>query len=334
MVLPVWLFWVGLNAYVSLYVMPRCSGDLGDLALIPFGKDYNKLISMEEMSDTLYTTFHDEDEVRKGKADVLTVGDSFSQFGNTGYQNYMQAKGVDVVNYARHFMFNPIQKATDLLRFGYVDSTNVKVLVIEVAERLVVEHFRKLKFDNELLIHDLPKTTINDNGKWSLTRTRDYIYYRLNIGGINPVRSCRLKRDLFSSDEPQKLYFYIDEIKLEMAITEQDGQMIKNKFDILMGIANEKGVELLFVMPPDKYDLYQDDIMDNPYPPKTINEDMMRFLGEYKSILLLKPTLKPLIERGVKDVYLFNDTHWSYKAQQVVADEILHKIEDLGIVTH
>ena len=148
-VLPLWMMWVGLTCYISLVVIPRCSGDLGELALIPFGKAYDQALSQQVMTDTFYTTFHDEDEVRSGKVDVLTVGDSFSQLGNTGYQNYLKLKNVDIANFARYYLFNPVQKVADLLRFGYVDSTNVKLIMLEVGERRLAEHFGAVTFHNQ-----------------------------------------------------------------------------------------------------------------------------------------------------------------------------------------
>ena len=323
-VLPLWLIWVGLASYVSLYVMPRCSGDLGLLALIPFGKEYNKLLSQQEMTDTLFLTFHNEEEVRKGKTDVLTVGDSFSQFGNTGYQNYLKLKDVDVANFARHYMFNPVQKVADLLRFGYVDSSNVKVILMEVAERRLAEHFELVTFDNQKMQMSPAKTVVKDNGKWSLTRTKDYLYYRLNINNINPVLMCDLDNDFFSSEEPGKLYFYRDEIDLGVNLSEEMAMVIRQKMDLLNELANEKGVGVMLVVVPDKYDVYQDHIVDNPFPRKTINEDVARWLGDRSDVMLLKEAISPLVEKGEKDVYLFNDTHWSFKAQQAAAD-FIHK---------
>ena len=35
-----------------------------------------------------------------------------------------------------------------------------------------------------------------------------------------------------------------------------------------------------------------------------------------------KRHLLPLIERGEKDVFMFNDSHWSYKASSLIAHEL------------
>ena len=328
-VLPLWLLWVGLTAYVSIGVIPRCSGDLGQLALIPFGEAYDQTLSRLERTDTLFTTFQDEDEVRQGKVDVLTVGDSFSQFSNTGYQNYLAIKGVDIANFARYYMFNPVQKVADLLRFGYVDSTNVKLIMLEVGERRLTEHFGAVAFDNVSMRQAPKKNVVKDNGKWSLSRTRDYLYYRLNVNNINPVLTASLDRCFFSSEQPRKLYFYRDEIEQGVSISEQEAIKIKKKLEELNVLAKESGVEVMMIVPPDKYDVYQAYITDNPYPRKTINEDLEQWIGDCPDIVLLKESIEPLVDKGEKDVYLFNDTHWSFKAQQAAAEQIYRRLPAL-----
>lgn len=328
-VLPLWMMWVGLTCYISLVVIPRCSGDLGELALIPFGKAYDQALSQQVMTDTFYTTFHDEDEVRSGKVDVLTVGDSFSQLGNTGYQNYLKLKNVDIANFARYYLFNPVQKVADLLRFGYVDSTNVKLIMLEVGERRLAEHFGAVTFHNQSMTRAPRKTVVKGNGKWSLSRARDYLYYGLNINDINPVLTASLDRDFFSSAEPRKLYFYRDEIDLGVSISQREAMMIKEKLEELNALAKENGVELMMIVPPDKYDVYQGYIINNPYPRKTIIGDLERWIGDCPHIVLLKESIMPLVAEGEKDVYLFNDTHWSFKAQKAATEQIYKRLPEL-----
>ena len=40
-----------------------------------------------------------------------------------------------------------------------------------------------------------------------------------------------------------------------------------------------------------------------------------------------KQVLSPYIEQGVKDVYLFNDTHWSPASSQLISAEIIKKLK-------
>jgi hypothetical protein len=78
----------------------------------------------------------------------------------------------------------------------------------------------------------------------------------------------------------------------------------------------------------DKYDLYQDYIIDNPYPAKTLNEDLQQWLApELDHFVFSKQVLLPYVKQGVKDVYLFNDTHWSPASSRLIAGEIIKKLK-------
>jgi hypothetical protein len=72
----------------------------------------------------------------------------------------------------------------------------------------------------------------------------------------------------------------------------------------------------------DKYDLYQTHIVDNPYPTKTVNEDIERILGKNANLFMTKECLLPLIEKEEKDVFRYTDTHWSYKASETIAEAL------------
>ena len=102
---------------------------------------------------------------------------------------------------------------------------------------------------------------------------------------------------------------------------------MKKTWQSLVDKAAEKGIRLMFVVPVDKYDLYQDHIVNNPYGHKTVNEDIKRIFNDDSRLLITRDCLRPLVEQGEKDVFLFNDTHWSYKAAQAVADEIYRHLQ-------
>jgi len=83
------------------------------------------------------------------------------------------------------------------------------------------------------------------------------------------------------------------------------------------------------MFPVDKYDMYQDHIVDNPYPRKTYNEDAREIFGNTPQVLLCKYLLTPLIEKGEKDVFLFDDSHWSIKASEIVGKELSQRVKTL-----
>lgn len=323
-VLPVFLLLFGLTAYVTLYVLPKTTGDLGHLALIPF--DCNE-DSSQEMKELLFRSVNDSDSLRDVHADVLTVGDSFSRMGRLGYQNYLAAQGVSVVNCTRELYENPFQYAYNILDKGLVDSTNISVLIVQVGERDLVS--RSEEFDvNKVDIHELdPEPPSNGGGSandWSLLRARDFLMYRLHW---SPVYKVTLDKDYFNNKEPRSLYFYCADITNGVNIGEASRQKIQEVFQILTRKAEERGIALLLMIPVDKYDLYQDHIVDNPYPHKTYIEEARDIFGDTPNVLLCKYLLTPLIEKGEKDVFLFDDSHWSIKAAEIVGKELSKRVK-------
>lgn len=325
-VLPVFLALLGLVIYISVCITPRLAGDLGRLAYIPFGLEYDEMIDSRLMKELLFETVNTTEELKNVHADVLTIGDSFSQQGVGGYQNYLPGHGVSVVNCFRDLYDSPLQYAYNVLDAGIVDSTNIKVMVVEIGERDVAHRFSH--FSTEKVEKPAPPSEGKKKSSHSLLlRARDFVMYR--YGGKSPVYVVDLDRDLFESDEPRKLYFYYNDITNGVTLDETVRNKIKDVFGMMSQMARQKGFELLFLVPVDKYDLYQDYIVDNPYPPKTYNEELKTILGDTPNVLLSKYCLKPLTDRGEKDVFIFTNTHWSYKAAEAVGAELSERVKML-----
>lgn len=323
-VLPVFLLLFGLVAYVTLYISPRTTGDLGYLAYIPFDCQGD---APGEMKELLFEDVQQTDSLRSVHVDVLTVGDSFSRMGRIGYQNYLAAQGVSVANCTRELYESPFQYAYNILDRGLVDSTNISVMVVQVGERELVS--KAEEFDvNKVDMHELdPEPPSNEGGSsndWSLLRARDFLMYRLHW---SPVYKVTLDKDYFTSKEPRSLYFYCADITNGLNIGDASKQKVRDVFQILTKKAEERGIDLLLMIPVDKYDMYQDHIVDNPYPRKTCVEDAREIFGDTPNVLLCKYLLTPLIEKGEKDVFLFDDSHWSIKAAEIVGKELSNRVK-------
>ena len=331
-VLPVFLLLFGLTAYLNLHIRPQSTGDLGRLAFVIIGQEYGQRIERYELKDTLFDKVRETEDLRNIHVNVLTIGDSFSQQEHAGYQNYMVQEGVTVANTRRDLYDSPIQYAWNLLDAGVVDSTNIDVMIVEVSERdfsLRIENFRTDKV--EVGEPDMPgeggEENVWDMRRWSLLRTRDFLMYR--YAGRNPVYEVQLNREFFSSNEPRKLYFYCADILNGLTIDESIRPKIKEVFNLLTAKAQERGFALIMMLPVDKYDLYQDYIVDNPYGHKRVNEEVRELLGDVPEVMLCKFTLQPLLENGEKDVFLFDNSHWSYKASEAVGKELCRRVKQI-----
>ena len=322
-IFPFWLLFVGLTIYYNVHVDPNISGDIGVLGKIPFSTFYSEPVD-SLLTDTLYDDVSDMTQLRQKKADMLICGDSFSQQGKKSYQNYLQLMGINVVNFAPPGVvnLNPFQSAYELLDRGLVDSTNVHTLLIESVERSLL--LRLATFDPQFRqLDDLSSaiTHIEPHQSWSLMEAKNYLMLRLMIK--NPVRHAKLNKTLFSGSEGDELYFYKDDVLAwEQHFDEEHEQALYRTLEQLTHKAQEKKVHLLFLICPDKYDLYQKFIIDNPYPAKTVNEELRKLIGSRPDVIIGKEVLMPYLEAGEKDIYMMNDSHWSVLSAKIIAEEL------------
>ena len=322
-VLPVWLIIVGCVVYITLYASPRASGDLGKAACIPFGHSYNKMLKKEMIKDTLFTIITNTKALDTINVDIITIGDSFSQQTNGGYQNYLSLNGLTVANCDRDLFANPFQYAFNVLDENLIDSTKTKVMIVECSERYFESSIRSFEKGKK----DFPTkaSSVKVQSQWSVSRARDFI---LITSGIRPVSyTAKLDGNYFRSDNPDKLYFTHEDIENGITIKKEDEEKVRYVYKSLSEKALEKGIKLIFLVTVDKYDLYQNHIVNNTFPKKTVLEDIGRIIGDSPNLLLTKQYLLPLIEKKEKDVFMYNDTHWSYKATKVIADEICRRIK-------
>lgn len=74
----------------------------------------------------------------------------------------------------------------------------------------------------------------------------------------------------------------------------------------------------------DKYDLYYDFIVDNPYP-KNYLFDLLRETPKEYYFVDTKTILLEALKRGEKDIYYADDTHWSYRASEIISQDSIFK---------
>lgn len=331
-VLPVWLFFVGLVIYLS--TMEENPGDLMRLALVPGGPEYTDSVAAAIPDKVYYKAENNDSALLASQARVVVIGDSFSHGGGVGkrgdYVNYLSRDcGGQVVLYTPldPSTSSPMQNAYDLLVHAGADSTCMRNLVVEEVERYLVE--RHSSFTTQGVAKPRPairpdRLAAGTGRKDSspLLRAKDYIFYRLF--GANPIYEAQLSQPMFGGIDPDHLYFYNEDVINGINVDAAARQRVVDCFDKVMAAARERGVNVVFVIAADKYDLYQDYIVDNPYPSKTLNEDLERWMArDIDHFVITKRVLHPLLEQGVKDVYLYNDTHWSPASSQLVAAEVI-----------
>lgn len=318
--------------YVNFYLIDRLTkaGDLGKLGYFYIDKTQTNLGT--PLSENKVDTYYDNIQ-RNYK--VMTIGDSFSQQGFSGYQNYLAAKlGERILNYPdpRGRGYSSEDIALYLLNNDIYASLGCKTVIIETVEREFVQHilsFRDIKDINYTLEKEdnKPENNFTEKKKKDyLMETFKYIKYHL-YKSKRPVKEVQLNTDCFSVPPYNTFYFYNDDL-WKLSITEEEYNAILDKLNYLHKRFQEKGIDLYYMIAPDKYDVYQPYIINNPYPPKKVIDQLEENgINQLKWFINPRDNFREMIASGVKDVYHIDDTHWATIASETVGNIIADKIE-------
>lgn len=334
LVLPIWTLFVILSLYISFFVLPHVKGDLFKIGMIDSGEGYDVIEPATENKSVYYV-----ENSRLGGAKILAIGDSFFQQGKNGIQKYLIQRGVEVKNLKpSNINYNPILYAYYMLKNRANEMSNYNIILIESAERLLMNRIVEtcyemdedtsddsvLKYSFEIVGFDkIEKPHQKETDNSPLMNARNFLLFKIGFG-MSPVLTCELQGDLFSSSEPNKLYFYRDDISNGVSLSDSEKAQVVRVFNAIESECKNIGVSFLFIVAVDKYDLYQDFIKDNPYPKKSVNEDLRAVISDNR-LVLTKNVLYPYIEKNKKDIFYFNDSHWTYKASRIVANDLYEK---------
>ena len=334
-VLPVWLLLVGMATY--LWTTGDNSGDLMRLGLIDGGSEYSdSIVAASPLSEVYFDSQDNDSLMRLDTCDVVVIGDSFSHGGGVGKQgDYVNAlahdSGCRVVLFTPggNAQESPVQMAFDALRLGVIDSSRIRNLVVQEVERYIVSRHCGFATNHTAMPCPVSKQEVaaKHPDPSPLLRVKDYVFY--HFFGANPIYKAQLARPMFGGKNPSTLYFYKDDVEMGVDVTPAQRQAVGDSYRQLITLAQDKGVNIVLLIACDKYDLYQDYIIDNPYPAKTLNEDIRSWMqpADLEHFVFSKQVLHPLVEQGIKDVYLFNDTHWSPASSRLIAAAIIPKLK-------
>ncbi len=317
-VLPLWLLVIALTAYYHLQVQPNIHGELGRLGKLQFAPETMNV----DVQEKFYTDIDNLQQLADTTVDVLTLGDSFSQQGLGSYENFIGMQGYSVINF--HVDHNMFQTAYDLMQLGIIDSTHVKTIIVECVERCLPERVTALKTGNKSVKFS-PIGRRNGTGsdtnddkahEWSLLDVRNWLMLRL--GFPEPVKHLKLTKSMFSGNRGKELFFYYEDLN-SFTLSKEQQKIAAQNIGRINHLADSLGINILYLICPDKYDIYQNLIVDNPYPRKTLNEDFAACHPTPERLLLGKDVLMTMVNSGTKDVYHLSSTHWSYASAQAVA---------------
>lgn len=324
------------SLYYYFRIRPELTGDLGQLGKIAFGTEYDARIGRPLLDENMTPPFKPGTPVGR----IVTIGDSFSQQEERGYQNFLAHRlGEPVTNIRLIQGAEPEQSALDLLQAGFFDTLpGVKWVIVESVERALVE--RNLHLDPDRRTAESPllredDATGSDSGNGLLGRafrqSKDWMLLNLGLAR-NPVRTATLDRTCFTLPERERtLYFYKDDLD-RLSVTDAELATVRESLRTLRERFQARGIELLFLMAVDKYELYQHAIVnnavDNSYPQRPLGSQLQA-LDSLEFFVDPLPALRERLEAGEQDLYMAHDTHWSQKGARLAADLLYEKIRSV-----
>jgi hypothetical protein len=135
----------------------------------------------------------------------------------------------------------------------------------------------------------------------------------------------KLNKNMFTSKDPYSLLFYKDTIKYNESITTEKIQKVNENLNRLSLQLKTKGIKLYFMPAVDKLNLYSKYIVNNKYGESTFFEQLRPLKKEY-ILIDTKTILEQEVDRGVKDIFYSDDTHWSYKASEAIAKNLKNNL--------
>ncbi len=319
-------------AYFHFVVVPNISGDMGKLAMIPFGKEYGDMnvpgYERPSIENADVLDVYSPDSL--AQYPVVSIGDSFSQFGTSGYQwLFSSMTGMSVANFRYDGDLDIMDSYVALLNGGFLH--HGQTVILESVERSFAKRFCQIDFDAEF--REQP-TAIKKTAKVTEPfLNRFFSWIRLSLGIKNPIQSFHLNKPCFTHPSySEKLYIYNSreiqdgDLLWEAPANEKYSKMNDN-LDSLTNLSAQKRINLVILIATDKYDAYspwiKEDHEDNP---------TLSLINPSPRIFSPRESLREAIGNDVPDVYKHNDTHWSVIGADITARSLYAWMEEHGVL--
>lgn len=266
--------------------------------------------------------------------DLITIGDSFSNScGKRGmfYQDWIAShRHLNVLN------IHPISGAdffntvVIMLNSGFLDELNARAVLIQRVERHVFDSFAK---DFDIKETRPIKDVWNDFKKVRYVNNPPRLIF-LNIGNFkfilysflrkfydnaffSKVYMRDLEKPFFNVQNERSLIWGHEDISHLADENDLTIQKVNDNLNALAEALSKKRIKLYFMPVVDKYNLYSDFLVRNPYP-KSYFFEKIRSLPKKYELIDTKSILSPFILKGEKDVYWADDSHWSWESAEAV----------------
>lgn len=298
---------------------------------------YHELFNREYQHKILYREVSEQPQQKDFT--VLTIGDSFSELDGCGYKNYLaQNKGISVLHINRSISDNQIQTLYSLLNGDLFDRYHFQFVILENIERHITENIegfdpnRTLTYSEMMEMNKDRKTSPAVAYPFLSDRVLKFPYYAVQYF-VHPtfffnekVYKTALSKPVFSVGSTTLLFYHKDFTCLQRNNNIENVQALNKVLNDLNERLKQKGIQLIFLPAPDKYDLYYDYIIDQSLFARPLFFEHFDKMDKQYICIDSKKILSEAVKKR-KDIYYYDDTHWSPWAAQLMATAIQQHIQ-------
>jgi len=343
---------------VSLFLIPLLGSflftfgfyttDKGDLLRMGYiadiYKDYRKQfetqINQPLLFDKVSEVFLKKTKKKsKSSYDIFTIGDSFSEQKAIGFQNELaKISNFKILHYDGYLRKeDPVKELYALIKGGFFDSFQPKMILLESVERGIGwRSFDMESAPNPVFYEDLQERQRMYDGiqpllnnpfhfdrlvKFPLT---NLLYLVHDKALISEVYKVNTDKSYFSCGNNQLLFFEEDITLMRANKDSAKIQKLNYSLNIIAKELASKGIDFCVMVAPDKHTIYQNRIKGN-YPESSFFNLFEKEPKNYRYIRLDK-VLQQNLDK-TKDLYFYDDTHWSPSGVNIVGKEIFKQIK-------
>lgn len=336
LVIPIFLIYILKENFYS-----KEKGDLFRMGYIFDTKEYNSIdIFRSYYKKKIYKDVSEINLNQVNSFDIISIGDSYSEQVEVGYQNYtMLGSNKKVLNIDRKLYDSPIQVLNNLLNGDFFKTNKTKYVILQNAEREFVKRSLEVPKNMSFTIDSIKKKQVKNNIKKEEKKAEKkpndffskemvrFVMYNFNYmlddnAFVSQTYKVNTTKNLFSVSENNLLFYNDDIIALKLNNDKKRIQNLNDELNFLADRLSKLDIKLIVLPAPDKYDLYYDYIVNKEKYEKPILLDYLFTLKKKYIYLNSKKVFSEAIKKE-KDVYFYDDTHWSPKASKLIASEIL-----------
>jgi hypothetical protein len=260
-------------------------GDLIRIGYIINKGDYRSIFKKELVQKNFYTKVSSLNFNQQKKFTVLTIGDSFSGQNGYGYKNYLAQKpNISVLHLDRFLTKNPIETTFGILNSDLLKTIKVDYIILQSVERHITKRVKKID-KSRIMTTDSLKIQIkehDDNLKQEIEKEnfpsqrminfplQNLLYFFDDNAYGSDVYQVTTNKTLFSKDNNRLLFLSSDLKAVKDNNKEQSLAQLNTTLNELSNRLGEKGIRLIVLPSPDKYDFYYDYIINKKKYPKPL----------------------------------------------------------------